>query len=396
MLSKDRKPDTIMNQNRTSSSRNIWGALIGGILGILAFAFSKPLLPVGCLIGVVTGFYWHELCTAIKKDWLETVSRWKTISHNVHLFFSACRRSKGDMLASLKKRGDFSAALASVIKFGLGIWNFFGRTCAWFGRIYVWPSAHPMNKAAIMGTAAAITFYLLQCLWILPSAITLGGDNPVGLLLFFVSMIALFSGLAPVIAQSDSGHESLDEMVQFYRRYERYVSRGGLRYYFRWIAQAFCFQVLATCFAAIFMFSFAANFAVFIVAMLIPIIVALLAVKTLYRFAAMKAHWPCFIVTCSVTTITAFVLPQYVALEGLGLWLVALGNGATCAFLSEAIRSLLAKTFSGSERLRWFAKIDWIGNDDSVQDRFFTFCFWPANWVTGGAFKVFQNRFRLA
>lgn len=56
------------NKERSLTSRNFFGGLIGGLLGILSFALIAPIaLPFGCLVGVVVGFWWQELGTLVAK-----------------------------------------------------------------------------------------------------------------------------------------------------------------------------------------------------------------------------------------------------------------------------------------------------------------------------------------
>ena len=46
----------------TFGKRNFLGGFVGGILGILACAFIHPAtLPFGCLLGVVSGFWYREI-----------------------------------------------------------------------------------------------------------------------------------------------------------------------------------------------------------------------------------------------------------------------------------------------------------------------------------------------
>jgi hypothetical protein len=65
--------------NRSYTSRNLLGGFFGGILGILAFALIHPsLLPAGCLLGVVIGFWYQEIWINAKADYVRTCTRWET------------------------------------------------------------------------------------------------------------------------------------------------------------------------------------------------------------------------------------------------------------------------------------------------------------------------------
>lgn len=356
-------------KTRTTSSRNIWGGFWGGVLGILATAVFPILTPIGCLLGVLIGFYYQEMLAGLVADYHKSVAGWKAGRDAVIAYLIASRKEVGEKYEALEKwLGEGSETVVAGIKL-------VGGAIRLLVAAVRWPSQHPMNGARTMTVMAWFTYAMVQFLWIGPllwSAID-PSSNP--MLLVGWLLASVLSLVVPAFVCNISDLEGLDEMRAYYTVYERYTTKGGLRFYARAVVKMFLAQILVAVSMLIIFGIGLICLALSLSLAIIPISLFLLSVKALYGFAKSRSHWPCYIVTCVVTITTAILLSSMIK-NGTMMWLVALGNGALCAIMSEALRRALDSYFKRSQKAMKVAMAGWTWLEKPGA-RFFE----PIEWI---------------
>ena len=68
------------SKGRSERSRNLLGAFLGGLVGILAFGYLTPwVLPLGVLVGVVTGYWYGEIWRGCRVSWVRAKSAFDSV-----------------------------------------------------------------------------------------------------------------------------------------------------------------------------------------------------------------------------------------------------------------------------------------------------------------------------
>ncbi|MBI4098919.1 hypothetical protein HY442_00130 [Candidatus Parcubacteria bacterium] len=320
---------------RSATSRNYWGGFLGGVLGILAFAWLPPLLPLGCFLGVVSGFWYQEIYVNACSTY-ETGLRW--LQGRCPLIAAAF--IAGVLRAAGVARGAVELACAStkllrriVVTAGRWLACVAQQSLVCMLGVPAWLRTHPMNQAYMLRGVAALVFTVWSFYWLTWLAPI--PRQPHGLQGFLE--FCLWGGLVAALSlfcacTIDGGPAS------FYRTWERYARRGAICFWLSEIVMLVRLQLVGTIVVAVAM---TVMFSVIPGLVLIFLFAVSICVgRGIYQVAQRPDHWPCFAVTLLVTTVAALVTRPYLA--GVALWLVALTTGCVAGAASEATRRLLS------------------------------------------------------
>lgn len=304
---------------RQITVRHLLGGFSGGVGGILAFRLLHPaLMAIGCLLGVVLG-YWN----------LEILREVRHALSSISSFVD--RHPIGKLLAPVKH---FKPRLGRI-KPGIAFW---ARVMEWTASlvyfagigVLVWLVYCPYLRTDPFGeTGFPITASREVNTWI------------TAILIILLGAIQLVVFLAPLCISGDERWTTRRDLPRELRR--RLIQRWGLGYIvvellvllqnmFLLALGAVCFTLVGT---------------VALVGLMLACIGALILV--LARSSARRDHWLCFAVTLIITTASAFALRT--RLEGMMLYIIALGTGTVSGLVSEAVRRA-ALTWSASRSPR--------------------------------------------
>ncbi|MBI2624134.1 hypothetical protein HYW67_01410 [Candidatus Parcubacteria bacterium] len=325
---------------RSISRRNYWGGFWGGVLGIFAFSWHAALLPVGCFVGVVAGFWYQEIGRAVAES-LKTVQRQlgDVRFRGVAYLARAARTASaltGWILAVVK----FACRVASLV---CAFARIVRRHVPTYGRVVQWLSRHPMNRAyALFAVAAAIwampgVFYALRVeRWIR----ALPGDTQ-GLILVFVGVVFGYPLTILLTLSPWWLGDPVERAACFYRWWARYAAYGNAKF----LLYQFVLLVRNHLAVVVFWMVTIAGIVSAVVG-LVGFMVFLTLVGLLrgvYRVTKDGGHWLCFGVTLIVTGAAAWLTNPH--LHGVGLWLVALITGCASGVAAEGARRIAASVF---------------------------------------------------
>lgn len=338
-----------MMKQRTISQRNLLGALVGGVFGILAFGyFSAILLPFGVFAGVVGGWWYQEIWTATAYGFDEGVA--KTRALGIFLFTPARKLSEW-------RKELWEDAFDVVPVFLAWLISPF----IWLLRrpavMFMWARSHPVNRAYLVrvailplfyGMCAVIVGFFAFLLVRFAQGVDMNKDAialPVMASGIFLCCMGIISIMMPMMLWSSSSENKLDEMRNFYRTWEHYSSMSATHFYVSelwhmvkvWFS---CFAWVAACFTW-----FCGLGVVFLV--VVAVTSAVIGfVKGVYQVSTQAGHWLCFGATLTTTIISATLFHGSFGDIRI-LWTVALLTGVFSAGLTEGLRRgfvLLFKT----------------------------------------------------
>lgn len=351
-------------KERSVTRRNLVGAFWGGFLGILVAGYLHPaVLPIGCLLGVVVGWWHQEILVHVKRSCLRGVIRTRRSWEWSKAFVLTPVWELKDKAKGLRIDVGPAVVVFHAIMFGI-VW-LLRRPNAF----RCWLRAHPMNRAYFIRVCAVITYYFIGTgLLFLPFYFLWSSgyfsvqsihDNGFGI---FYGLGCLAVGVSLVIIPIVLDSEGLDEtrrLRNFYRTWERFAAIGTLRFFFGEVY--FLMKVWAFTLAMMILsfLWFAGAGSVFVVCVVVPISAGVGIVKGVYAVSMRAGHWLCFGTTLVVTAITAWLTYPYLGDQRI-LWIVALCAGLASAGATEAIRRLIVWAFFLSDRLQAmnFAPLD--------------------------------------
>lgn len=344
-------------KNRTLASRNVLGGFCGGFLGILAFSIFHLLLPIGCLLGVVIGFWYQEIWKEIKDESRKAYTSWcgfynEAIIAPKDRFKEYLKQLKAKWSSEGDGISDFFFWIARVV---IGTLRLSWKLACLMVRATRWPFKHPMNGVYLATTAALICFigllvrfaFPLCYSWMLSASGTNDGSWVIFMLFAFVFPLCLPVTASIVIAFN------LQDMRSFYedwQRYNRYGLLFHIGYKFLQISKAFALMVLWECLGLTYV---VLGLVAVLGFMALPISIAKATLRVLWHFANMANHWLCFIITLTVTISSALLMQRY--LHGIGLWVVAMGTGCVAGLASEAARRIMQTVLSMKPAVMTFA-----------------------------------------
>lgn len=307
-------------RERSVRQRNFVGAFLGGALGILLCAFLHPYaLPVGCVVGVIGGWWYQEISQSSTRGW-----RW---SRNV--------------LPEKARRA----------------------------RAFSFERAHPIRQAYTVKTLAGITHVVLNVVllaalcWMVHTcgSLILPKEDLVGLVLIDVVLGIIFGYIVIARPLCDWGDIDLPPVVsgstmtiiqskKNLHNWKLYKELGASKFFwknfFSLLGYGFAgfLPVFGTCFCVLIS-AFAICF------MILPTIITFAVAKLIYLASTKTGHWLCLVATMVVTLTTAWLTYPYFG-DVRVVWLVALTNGLASAVVTEVARTCLAWFFEKYERVR--------------------------------------------
>jgi len=326
-------------KSRSITSRNLLGGFLGGTLGILAFWLINWLLPIGCLGGVVLGFWYQEIWVALAKDFRKTQVRWNHFRDNTLL---VPRFQLKINLSGFKE--ELMTGGAFFIYYAIR-WSIAairgGIAAARFIKVAVkWPFKERLNGVILLNFTAMVIFCCL-IIYLAALQFMMWGYNSTddGVSFIIVTCFGLaFPILGTVLPTliNDETHQTIT-LPRDLAIYDRFGLMGLLTSKLIALIKSFglfiAFEILALLYLAIG----AVTVSFFMAA---PVAVAMLSLRVLWKFATSKNHWVCFFTTLAVTLTSALLTRQY--LQGAGLWIIALATGCFAGVLSEGARRLVA------------------------------------------------------
>ena len=313
--------------------RNFIGALLGGIIGILAWWYIHPTtLPLGCILGVLLG-WWHREILKIA-----TTSANRTLAG-----LSVAKISVGAFFGTPIKPVDFqpflrflSAPIRAVV------WA--AKTPA---RFVGWFHAYPKNQVLTLWLLAGAIFTLLTAAWLLPLMAwrmwRVSSDHRgfYGALVIYGGMWLFIIALFPIALQYRESRSA--------NRTQDFIDLGPKRWVGRELADLFRYQASFILYSLGRMVWFGIVGTAFLGLIVVPISFGIAVVKGLYRVSQKSGHWLCLIATVCVTSVVALLGDPYFH-EPRILWAAALIAGLASAAVTHAAHRTLGWFFSIQQR----------------------------------------------
>lgn len=346
-------------KERTISQRNLLGAFVGGMLGILALGYfnSGFLLVLGVFAGVIGGWWYQEIWVATASGFNEGVA--KTRALGAFLF------------TPVRRLSEWRKGLDEIDIPLLPMLAWLATPFIWLlrrpGAMVMWTRAHPVNRAYLVRVATLPVFYAanavivgLLAYLLVRSAQGFDFNHDVrGIPIIFGGLgllcIGIVSLMAPLMFWSSNSERKLDQMHSFYRTWERYSSMGVARFYVSelWFMARAWFSVVAWLVACIAWFCGIGGVFLAIVAITSA---AIGMVKGVYQVSIRGGHWLCFGTTLTVTAIAAWIGSSYFGDVRI-LWGAALSTGLVSALATEGIRRSIVAVFNKNRPARAVALI---------------------------------------
>lgn len=347
-------------KERTISQRNLLGAFVGGVLGILAFGFFNAiLLPFGVFAGVIGGWWYQEIWAATTHGFFEGVAKTKAFGA---FLFTPVHRLR-DWRADMKRNIDDLDILYYVGLLAIPFIWLLRRP----GALVMWARAHPVNRAYLVRVATLPVFYAMNvavigffALLLVRSAQGFDFNHDVrglpiifgGIFLFCIGIISL---MAPMMFWMNDSDRKLDKMRSFYRTWERYSSMGIARFYVSelWFMARSWFSAVAWLVACIVWFC---GLGAVFLAIVATVSAAIGLVKGVYQVSTQAGHWLCFGATLTTTVISAAVFHGSFG-DPRAVWVVALLTGVASAGITEGLRRGFVLLFKSNRPARAVALV---------------------------------------
>ena len=336
-----------MKPNTTTVTRNLLGGFLGGLFGVLVAGYVSSLLaPIGCLIGVLSG-YWHDRIFAKCKG-----------AMRLHRMRS--RRNKtilGDVAEALKLRRyavwrfmtrplpSVSPVLEFAVKATLSPFKFFG-----------WLMSHPVLIARTITVCAQLsvaTGFLCATYLLFPSATIEDGTR----MIYWIAC-----GIAGVLAmffRLEVADDAADNSAKaFYTTWNRYSQRNPIVFALNEFKAAIMIQsvifVLIGIVCCIAVMALVGLFVGFFSSLIVVGII-----RGLWTVSSRKEHLLCLGISLIGTVASAIVFNG--SLSGSTLWIVALATGLACGVSSEIARRSILWAFAHTPA--WKATVPEDGAD---------------------------------
>lgn len=296
-------------------------------------------MPLGCLVGVVLGF-WHDKLIADYRNNLATAKR----------FLSACHLRlvtwKNGVVNYTKRPMEHIRRLWAKTPKDWGFARRLIQGLVWFVSLPLlfveWLRKHPVNRANTI--TALMTPAIILVMWkfdiIFPEKS--GGVLDEGPLWFQLVMIGTLIGcamlpFAPAILLVSRSADDMEVFYQQYSRYRRYGAIGWVVYELKNIAIFFLYAFLAME-AVLFA---VAMFGILTLATIAIVFCAVIPARVFWRCVQLPGHWFCFGVTVLTTLASWLGFRDYIMNPAFA-WMLALGNGIVAAVVTEVLRRTYA------------------------------------------------------
>ncbi len=320
--------------------RNLIGAFVGGVVGILTcYYVSLAFMPLGCLIGVVLGF-WHDKLIANYSHNLAIIRRFLSSCHNRLVVL------KNNTANYIKMPAEYLRRLVSMIPKNWGFGRKMVNGLMWFVSLpllfIAWLRKHPMNRANTI-TILTVPIIVLTLWRSGYFSLALPGNNSLmeqkdaslmvvltGIGLFISTLFVVLGPVLMMVIRNDG------DMSGFYRQYSRYNRYGA----FGWMIYELKNAVMMFAYAFIFTELMMGGVFVLFTLILLTMAIILLVVtpaRVFWRCVQLPGHWFCFGVTLLTTLITWLCLRSHVVNPAIA-WTLAIANGIVSASATEALR----------------------------------------------------------
>lgn len=275
--------------------RNLLGGFLGGLFGILMFGyFHWGGLPLGCLLGVIIGWYHYELGVSVLSVFSSShkASR-KTMVLGLEQELSGIKDAFAKGREKLKKEGGVERVrhdtiLTAVTTAEIVVWAIFWTCCFVFLYCHgYFTVVEPMNRVLIIEQAVVDGFAVVMCIISIMAIVLIFGDE-----------------FANPLAWKNSGEELYKKM-------------GAISFAFRSFLWLIIMHVLVTYVVACVCLGWFLSFLV--AALSVPFWVLRMTFKG-------SGHLPCLIITLTVTFLSAWMMHSWIT-NSLGCWLVAFFTG---------------------------------------------------------------------
>lgn len=361
-----------MKKERSLTSRNFFGGLLGGITGILAFHYLyELLLPVGCLAGVIIGFWYQEIIEVIFSSWHQGISTAKTSWVNFKVYVTTQPKEWGLMF----KKSDFAKFIQGIF---FVVWWLIKRPYVFI----LWLKRHPMNRAYIIRLLAVALIIFLNSLWFFPavsyfaSGIEASKDGGGFVLLLLLSFFACCLPIFSIVIYLQRGDANIRERTKvFYHEYEYYLSRGSLIFFLKELLTLIRTQFLFTVYIIAVISFYTGLGAIFTALLFAPLAIGIQIVKGIYKIATETKHWLCLGTTVIITSISAWLTGPYLTDPRI-LWGVALGTGVVAGLVTLGIQRSIAWFYKTNTRAHKIATYS-TGEQLKFGGQWFKIC---SNW----------------
>lgn len=312
-------------EKRNIVKRNLLGAFLGGMLGILLCGFLHPYtLPLGCFFGVVVG-YWH------KEIFQSGIAGWRWSVMIVP-----------EMVRFLRRPTKPAYEVAEEPK-------------------QPWFRFRLIDRVYTVYGLAIVVHVILNVLWIVVLGFSLSTyveslvnsaslDFPIFIVfcaLFFLVVVAplwCYKEVYPPISVYEK-YAKAKEALHYRNCYNKY---GGVMFFLRAL---YSFSGLGLFFSISLAVS-AIVWILFTIVVIAPILAVVGMIRGVFLASTKTGHWLCFGVTLAVTTLVAWMAyPRFESAQV--VWMTALLAGLLSAGAVETCRFGLA----------WFFRAnDWASN----------------------------------
>ncbi|MFA5001179.1 MAG: hypothetical protein WC531_03065 [Candidatus Paceibacterota bacterium] len=292
------------------------------------------MLPIGCLTGVVVGWWYQEIWAAsvevprrmlwvIGNIYRETVVRISQVAYA--LFCDSASKMVRDW-------SDRIGIRAYAIILTVFMWTLTSPV-----RFVLWLRRHPVNVAGLIRAMAAAVYlsanlatftyggYLIVKT---PEGNTAAGVVGLGLL---VGAMLTFGPLLLLFNLDES------KTKRFYGLWDRCAKHGKVGLFLADLWFLFKMEVGVVVFSGAYLCLGVALLAGALVFTIIPIALAYCFVINSYRFVSRRGHWLCFGSTLVVTVLSAILFRNYLH-NSYALWTVAMIAGLASAGTTEVLR----------------------------------------------------------
>lgn len=339
-------------------SRNLLGALLGGTFGILVCGYWEPMaFPAGVLLGVVIGWWAEDIATAFVqsyhvactfwqrlKAWLVPNGVWPLRGNFLERLSAFIRLTAGRVRAMIARAYEYVLLrlgwIATVVQMVLRV-----------PRRFVDWVVHPASQAILISISvivvgAALNALAIGMFWPWPETHMVGGlKTPLTEVPFEFSDIAISTGIATLLLTmcgfSDYMRKEMEDnsVRAFYSRWEQYSQHSAPSYFVRELVRFFRSEAVTLLFiVATFLYWLTLGGAL-LVFVVVPVMMFVTFMVSLYKIAQRSAHWWCFGITLVVTAISALIFYDSFNNQ-MVLWTVALGTGIVSGVVSEGLRQL--------------------------------------------------------
>jgi hypothetical protein len=339
-------------KSRTVTQRNLAGGFLGGMFGMLAFGYlNTGMLPVGCLLGVVIGWWYEVIGQAITNSTMLGVVK---VKHGWQIVLGSPIRKLSEIEVSFSPAtrflGNIVAALLVILSLPL-LW------VAPLARFYRWLRARRTRRWVAIRVVATLLFFALNCLWAIPAwqnVLTFekaekGSATELFVTLnFFGTLMStiILSMLPPIFAFIDRRRDDN------YRSYSYFCMHSTTRSVLNELRTLFYMEVLVVLMVGLMLAWFGVAGMAFVIIFIVPIAAVIGLAKGVYVAATRAGHWLCFGVTLVVTALSAWLVPPHIGDNPYILWIVAMATGALSGIATEGVRRLLVLWLEKA-RLNW-------------------------------------------